>query len=97
MEVKTIILNSEQEFRNQVILHPHVISQIIVFEDVLDQTIFFYCFTQNGFIYTCKEPSTKKFHFYKKMYKQLAKKMNLHVFPNSSQIISAKLENLEQE
>jgi len=95
MELKTIILNSEVELRDYVAKSSHNITQIIVFEDALDNTIFFYCFTKNGLIYACKEPSAKKFRYYKKIYKQLAKKLNLHIFPNSSQIISARLENIE--
>lgn len=97
MEIQTIILNSELELRKYVTLHPNAITQIIVFEDALDQTIFFYCFTKIGLIYACKEPSAKKFRYYKKIYKKLAKKINLHIFPNSSQIISVRLENLEQK
>lgn len=73
MELKTIIFNSELEFRNYVILNSKDIFHILIFEDVLDCTIFFYCFTKTYWLVATKEPSSKGFSTYEDIYTDLSK------------------------
>ena len=91
MEQKTIVLNSELEFRESLTQNTCEITQIIVVKSLLDQTIYFYYYTKDGTTYTTKETSLKKFSFYKKIYKRIAENLNLHVFPNTAQLITAKI------
>ena len=46
MNYEMTIFNSEKDFRKYVIQNRNNISQIIVFEDILDHVVFFYCFNQ---------------------------------------------------
>ena len=85
MGLKTIIFNSELEFRNYVILNSKRISSIIVFEDLLDCTIFFYCFFQEGLIVATKEHSENNFSTYRKIYQQLKAELNLRNEPYLNQ------------
>lgn len=85
MELKTIIFNSELEFRKYVILNSKLISQIIVFEDAPDHTIFFYLFVQKGLIIATKEPSSKNFSYYRKIYERLANEFGFNIVPNHYQ------------
>ena len=78
MELKTIIFNSEPEFREYVILHSKDIERIIVFEDIPDHTIFFYSFTKQGIIIATKEPARKEFSSFQETYTQLANELHLH-------------------
>ena len=77
MEVKTIILDSELEFRDYVVHYSRDIKLIVIFEDILDYTIFFYCFTKKGDIVASKEPSRINFLKVKNNYIQLANKLNI--------------------
>ena len=79
MNFKTIIFNSELEFRKYVIQHSKDIQRIVVFEDIPDNTIFFYCFMQKKTITATKESSSKNFFSYLTIYEQLAFKLQLHV------------------
>jgi hypothetical protein len=79
--IKTIIFDSEKEFREYVIQNSQNIKSIIVFEDTPDHVIFFYCFLKKGLIIATKEPSTKNFFAYKKSYQKLATKFNLTIIP----------------
>ena len=72
MGLKTIILNSEVEFRHYVILHSKEVQRTVIFQDTLDHTIFFYAFLQNMTIVATKEPSYKGLHTYQRLYAQLA-------------------------
>lgn len=91
MNHKTIVLNSEAEFRKSLMQELSTVSQIIVVKSVLDETIYFYYYTENGQLHTAKESSVKNFSSYKKMYKRLAKELGLSVFPGTSQLITAKV------
>lgn len=66
------ILNSELAFREYVTLNIQNISKVIIFEDTLDETIYFYCFTIDSIIAT-KEPNSKNFDFYTTIYEQINK------------------------
>ena len=84
MKIKNIILNSESEFRKYIISNSDDILKIFVFEDSLDPIIFFYCFFSNGLIIATKEPSTKEFLYYNKIYTQLTRELNLDIDPDSN-------------
>lgn len=79
MELKTIILHSEYEFRNFVISSSQDISHIIIFEDTLDCTNFFYCFDKNGSIIATKELIYADFSHIKEIYTQVAKKIHFSI------------------
>lgn len=80
MGCNIIILSSEKELRDYVISNHQNIYQIIVFEDILDHTIFFYCFKENNsLIVATKEFFYKDFSFYKNSYEKLAKQINFSV------------------
>lgn len=91
MKFKTIIFNSELEFRRYVFQNVKDIFQIYVFEDVLDHIIFFYCFTQEGSIVATKEPSSNKLSYYIEMYKLLTKEFNICISPDLNQARTLKL------
>ena len=82
--MNTIILNTELEFRNYIIKNINNILQIILFEDELDQIIFFYCFFQNDIIIATKEPACKNFSFYKKTYHLLNQELSFIEKENKS-------------
>ena len=79
VEIKTIIFDSEKEFRNYLTQNQTNIESIFVFEDTPDHIIFFYCFMGKDLIIATKEPSTKNFFAYKKSYQKLATKFNLAI------------------
>ena len=79
--IKTIIFDSEKEFRNYLTQNQKNIESIFVFEDTPDHVIFFYCFMKKDLIIAAKEPSTKNFFTYKKSYQKLATKFNLTIMP----------------
>ena len=90
MNYEMTIFNSEKDFRKYVIQNRNNISQIIVFEDILDHVVFFYCFNQNKILTTAKETKYKDFSTYYKIYSLLSKKFNLNVinkFPHIPSII----------
>jgi hypothetical protein len=91
MNQKMIILSSELEFRNCVDSNLNLIYQLLVFEDTLASTIYFYCYTQNHIVFATKERLNNNFKTYKKYYKRIAKKLKLCIFPNSKQLICRKL------
>ena len=82
MSIKTNILNSELEFRDYLIENINYINKIIVFEDILDHVIFFYCFMENNTIIATKELELNNFSYYAKVYKYLAKKYLFHDINN---------------
>ena len=81
MYQKVIIFRSELVFRKFVILNLDQITQVLVFEDVLDQTIFFYCFYHKELLAATKEISSNNFEKYKEKYIKLAKNLNFRVEP----------------
>ena len=76
MEFKCIIFDSELEFRKYVIQYSKELRRIIIFEDTLDEFIFFYCFMKDNTIVATKELSTKNFSSFKSSYLQLVTKLN---------------------
>lgn len=90
METKTIVLNSEFEFRESLTQNSCNITQIMVVKCPLEQMVYFYYYTETGYIYTAKELSLKNFSFYKKMYKRITKELGLQIFPNTYQLIAVK-------
>lgn len=79
MKIRTVILSSEVEFRNYVISNSQNISQVIIFEDILDCVSFFYCFCKDGTIVATKEFMCKSFSFFRKTYNDVAAHTNLSV------------------
>ena len=75
--INTIILNSEIEFRNFITKNMYNITKTIIFEDILDEIIFFYAFMSNNTIIATKEKSTNNFSFYVKLYNFIANEYNL--------------------
>ena len=55
MKSDVIILNSELEFRKYVIGNSKNIYKVFISEDILDETIFFYCLTSERNIIAAKE------------------------------------------
>lgn len=81
MEIKSIIFDSESEFRRYVILNSKDISRIIIFQDTFENVVFFYCISFDLTISATKEHSICNFPKYKKDYSKLASQLNLHVDP----------------
>ena len=79
MEFECIIFNSELEFRKYVIQHVKNIQRVLVFEDELDQMIFFYCFTKGHIYVSTKELSIKDFSSFKETYSHLASELHLNI------------------
>lgn len=79
MEIKTIIFGSEPEFRDYVIRHSKDIIRIVIFEDKLDNKIFFYCFMTKRLIVATSEPLTITYEFFHKAYITLANSLNLQI------------------
>lgn len=96
MEPTTIIFDSESKFRDYVTSNLQNINQILVFEDVLEHTVFFYCCLQNHIILASKESVYKSFSSFKKIYKKLAHKSNLYIFHNTDALISIRLNEKEE-
>ena len=72
MKIRSILLSSELEFRNYVISNSQNISQVIIFEDILDCVSFFYCFCKDGTIVATKEFMCKSFSFFRKTYNDVS-------------------------
>ena len=75
----TIIFDSEVKFRKYLIKNSENISNIIIFEDSLDNTIFFYSFTTNNLILASKNSLNNNFEYYLKIYKKIITKLNLNI------------------
>ncbi|MBR3153070.1 MAG: hypothetical protein IKF52_05695 [Clostridia bacterium] len=90
MKKQNEILKTEKEFRKFINLNKSSIKQILIFEDLLDHTIFFYCFTKDNLIIATKEHHYTNFLFYLKKYTKIAKKLNFSV-STLSNITSMKL------
>ena len=80
MNLNTIIVNSELEFRKYIEDNFEEVVKIYVFEDTLDNTIFFYLFAKNNVIVATKELSMNNFSYYYKLYSLLAKKLKLYSY-----------------
>ena len=75
----TIIFDSELKFRKHLIKNYNDIQNIILFEDRLDDVIYFYCFTNNELILSTKKSSIKDFEYYSNIYQKLFKKYELSI------------------
>lgn len=53
----TFIINSELEFRNYILKYKDYIKKIIIFEDSLDNIVYFYLFTNNTILATKEKNS----------------------------------------
>ena len=91
MEFESIIFKSELEFRNYVVQNIKDISKIIVFEDILENNLYFYCFINESIIVGTKEQSIKRFDFYKEIYQSLTKEWDFNTIPEQSQFKILKL------
>ena len=91
MELQTIVLNSEYVFRNYVISNLRNIYEIIIFEDSLDNVIFFYILTKDGFIIAAKDKDIKKFYFFKKLYIQITINNYISIITRNNKEIFIKL------
>lgn len=85
------ILNSEKDFRNYIILNFRNISRIVIVDDYLSHTIFFYCFNKVGSIVATKEFIHNNFSYYKKLYKRLSKKINFKCVESKNQLYTIEL------
>lgn len=77
--MNTIIFDSELEFRNYLIENSESIISIMLFEDKLDNVIYFYSFAKNSLIIASKELSIKNYDYYNKKYLKLIKTLNLNI------------------
>ena len=90
MEKKIIILDSESNFRNYIIVYLKEVHKIIVFEDIIEKTIYFYCFTKDGYIITTKVLSLNNFSSFQKSYKTFANQSNLQYFFSKNNVLTIK-------
>ena len=79
MELETILLCSELEFRHYVTQHRNTVQGIWIWEDVLDSIIYFYCFCSQGTIVATKESIYMHFPYYLGIYELLAKELSFQV------------------
>ena len=77
MKYKSIIFDSELKFREYLIQNFEQIYKLFVFEDSLDNVIYFYCFFNNYVMIAAKEKVKSNFCYYAKLYKELAKMYEL--------------------
>lgn len=81
----TFILNNELDFRNYIIKHKNEIMKIIIFEDNLDNIIFFYCFTKK-IILASKEINNNYLN-YVKIYENLKNELNFKTIINKNKVL----------
>ena len=77
----TFIINSELEFRNYILKYKDYIKKIIVFEDSLDNIVYFYLFTNNTILATKEKNSI--FEDYIKIYINLKDDLNFKTCINN--------------
>ena len=68
INIKTIILNNEVEFRNYINSHKLEIKKLYLFHDKLDNIIYFYCILLNNTIIATKEIFNNNYSYYKNIY-----------------------------
>ena len=90
MKKEIIILDSESIFRNYVIVHLEEVHKIVVFEDILDKTIYFYCFMRTGNIIATKVHSFNNYSSFQEIYTTLAKQSNLQYLLSKNNILTIK-------
>ena len=86
MITKTIILKNELEFREYITYNSEEILKIYIFEDYLDNTIFFYSFTNDTIVAT-KEIKEKPFYYYKEIYSLLSSKIKMQTYEQKSKVL----------
>ncbi len=80
----TFILKSEIELRKYINSHKNIIMKIIVFEDTLDNVVYFYCFTKNIMLAT-KE--FKKFECFINIYNEIYKELDFKTYFNKDKVL----------
>ena len=73
------VLNSELEFRKNVILRSEAVHKICIFEDDLEGYIYFYCYFIDGLYISTKECIRDDFEEYRNIYTFLANELGFHV------------------
>lgn len=89
--MNTIIFDSELKFRKYLIKNSSNIIYVILVEDKLDSTIFFYSLTKDNYIIASKELLSDNYDYYSKIYKKLVNKLNLDIEYTSNKPKSLKL------
>ena len=82
----SIIFKNELEFREYITYNSEEILKIFIFEDELDNIIFFYAFT-NDLIVAAKENMLKPFSYYEEIYKLLSKKIKLSAYLKKDKVL----------
>lgn len=77
--MNTIIFDSELKFRKYLIKNSSNIIYVILLEDKLDNTIFFYSLTKDNYIIASKELLSDNYDYYSKIYIKLVNKLNLDI------------------
>ena len=73
------IVNSESQFRSYVSNNFLNISKIIIFMDYLDNTIYFYCFCNDGSFVATSEYNLKRIYYFERKYFKLSKAINFEI------------------
>ena len=81
--MNTIIFKNELLFRISIINNKDIIDKIYVYEDNLDNIIFFYCFTINNTIFAAKETSNNNYSYYQKIYNSIKNELELNAIIDS--------------
>lgn len=89
--MNTIIFDSELKFRKYLIKNSSNIIYVILLEDKLDNTIFFYSLTKDNYIIASKHSSITDFDYFYKIYQKLMKKLELNIEYTSNNPKSLKL------
>ena len=92
MEKELVIFDSEMKFRSCVTSHPENVFRIIIFEDILEHVIFFYCVGFENLIYAAKDFDYKHFSSFVQTYIEFAKQFNLYFTSETHHLIISKEE-----
>ena len=80
----TFILNSELKLRNYINNYSDEIMKIILFEDSLDNIVYFYCYTKK-ILLTTKDYLS--FDYYYNIYTKIYKKLNFNTFISNNKVL----------
>lgn len=89
MKINSIVFNSEIEFRESVIYNYNYIDKIYIFEDSLDNIIYFYCFLYNKSFFATKTYNND-FIYYSTIYKKLQKELKISFESKNPKILKLK-------
>ena len=81
----TFLLDSELNFRDYITKNINKIMKIIIFEDDLDNIIYFYCFCSK-YILATKE-NNKDFNYFLKIYKELNNNLNFKTIIENKKVL----------